>query len=291
MAKDVPQEDAGEGGERELKALPGAKVNPDGSYDLKDDYLDLDDDISPELARAIRKREIDITKALGGATDVALHDKNISDARVRFVEGTLKQVEGSLKKVEVERDDYKGKSMIDPLTGLSSRRNLFEALERETSKASRLLDGAEESEDELFCMMIDADHFKNVNDKYGHSTGDQVLKGIADVLKGAVRDSDVVGRYGGEEFAIVAWCKGRPAARELAERIRKKIESTDFYYRGEKIPNVTVSVGVEQYDKKFEIDEFVEQADHNLYIAKRGGGESCCDGLKNRINQKIKIYG
>lgn len=119
----------------------------------------------------------------------------------------------------------------------------------------------------LSCIMVDIDFFKSVNDRYGHATGDQVIKAVADVLKTSTRDSDLVGRYGGEEFCVVLPGLSRDKAFEVAERIRTTMENQSCSG-----VNVTLSLGVsslsEQVNKP---DELVNQADKALYAAKNSG--------------------
>ena len=123
-------------------------------------------------------------------------------------------------------------------------------------------------------LMVDIDNFKNVNDNYGHTVGDKVLKRIAQTLRKNIKITDEVIRYGGEEFLIIAYRCGLEDGKKLGERLRKKIEKIKF----KDIPGlrITVSIGITFYEPKKEFLEAVEEADKAMYQAKKLG--------KNRIS-------
>ncbi len=115
--------------------------------------------------------------------------------------------------------------------------------------------------------MVDIDFFKSVNDHHGHATGDQVIKAVADVLKTCTRDSDLVGRYGGEEFCVVLPKLHLDKAAEIAERIRQTIEKKSCSG-----VNITISLGVSCLESNTnKPDELINQADKALYAAKKSG--------------------
>ena len=148
----------------------------------------------------------------------------------------------------------------DPLTLCLNRRSL-------ALKFDALFTQAKARETHLSCLMIDIDFFKSVNDRYGHATGDQVIKAVADVLKTCTRDSDLVGRYGGEEFCVVLPNLYLDKAAQIAERIRNTIEKKSC--SGVKI---TVSLGVASLESNTnKPDELINQADKALYAAKKSG--------------------
>ena len=119
--------------------------------------------------------------------------------------------------------------------------------------------------------MIDADHFKSINDRHGHCAGDVALKAIADACNSSVRDSDVVGRFGGEEFIILLPHTKAAEAALVAERIRRTIQRDGCYWHGQKI-EITLSLGVAEaglFTDTF--DKLLKAADQALYAAKNGG--------------------
>lgn len=153
----------------------------------------------------------------------------------------------------------------DPLTGMYNRYAFKEMLAVEIDRAHRY-------ERHLSLLMIDIDHFKRVNDRFGHVVGDRVLEEIAKVIKQAVRKTDVITRFGGEEFAIILPETTVGHATMLAERIRKKIESHDYSHLIKK-ESITVSIGISNYHtpgQKSDIS-LVHSADKALYAAKKEG--------------------
>jgi diguanylate cyclase (GGDEF)-like protein len=158
----------------------------------------------------------------------------------------------------------------DPLTQVANKRTFTEMFEREVAFAARHARS-------LSLVMFDVDHFKRVNDTYGHPAGDFVLKRLAEVVAGAVRAEDVVARVGGEEFAIVLRDIGAQGAIDCAERLRRLVQSTTFDHAGVRIP-VTVSLGVATIEGGANVTpgELVQTADARLYAAKQGGRNRVC---------------
>jgi diguanylate cyclase (GGDEF)-like protein len=153
---------------------------------------------------------------------------------------------------------------IDGLTQIYNKRYFLETLEREIGRAQRY------SRD-LSLIMFDIDHFKQVNDSFGHLAGDYVLKQLASVIRGRIRREDVLARYGGEEFAIILPEIDLHNATHFADKIRRLTEKASFKFEDTEIP-VTVSVGVATLTREVtEALEFIKVADDNLYAAKAGG--------------------
>jgi len=160
-------------------------------------------------------------------------------------------------------------SIIDGLTGVYLRRYLMERLEEEVDRAERL--GLTFS----LCM-IDVDHFKGCNDKYGHLVGDAVLRRIAETLKISVREVDMIARYGGEEFCIVFPETTKELALTIAERLRKAIGAKKIKVFDEKV-KMTVSLGISTFpEDAADVAALIERADTALYRAKRGGRNKVC---------------
>jgi len=160
-------------------------------------------------------------------------------------------------------------AVTDGLTGLMNHRRFQERLSEEFRRIVR-------HSEPISLILADIDHFKKINDEYGHPTGDEVLKRVAGVLKEMVRDIDIVARYGGEEFAIILINTDGEGACMLAERIRKAIEKKEFTFRGSRIP-VTISLGIASYPKNSRIKEdLILRADKALYSAKSKGRNRSC---------------
>ncbi len=120
-------------------------------------------------------------------------------------------------------------------------------------------------------LMFDIDHFKNVNDEHGHSGGDEALRHVADLLRKTLRETDLAGRYGGEEFAITLLDTDYDGAVIFAERLRELIENSSIYYKEQQI-KLTVSIGFACFDEKFDrYEKWIEAADNALYHSKENG--------------------
>jgi len=119
----------------------------------------------------------------------------------------------------------------------------------------------------IFC---DIDNFKKINDTYGHEVGDYVLKKVVNCLKKRLRDYDIIGRLGGEEFVVALLGANLEAAKIVAEDLRKIIERTSFVFRNKKIP-VTLSMGVASYSNENKLKDLIEKADKAMYEAKKSG--------------------
>ena len=147
----------------------------------------------------------------------------------------------------------------DPLTNCYNRRILFDLMNRDFADLEQFNDYS--------IIMVDIDHFKKVNDTHGHSEGDSVLREVANILQGSVRQSDIVARYGGEEFCIICPHAPLEQAMNIAENIRKKIESSDFNEI-----KVTCSFGLSSIKFKAKLPEkLIDQADMALYRSKASG--------------------
>jgi diguanylate cyclase (GGDEF)-like protein len=160
----------------------------------------------------------------------------------------------------------------DALTGIANRRYLFEVGARELSRARRF-------SHPLSALVLDIDHFKQINDTHGHATGDQVLQALARVCQKHVRDIDIVGRYGGEEFVILLVETDLSGAHRSAERLRAQIAETRIETDQGQV-QVTVSVGVAgAYIQSDGFATLVVRADGALYAAKKAG--------RNRVELSI----
>jgi diguanylate cyclase (GGDEF)-like protein len=159
-------------------------------------------------------------------------------------------------------------ALVDSLTGLANRRSLEETLRVELARAARYGES-------VTIVLADLDDFKQVNDTYGHQAGDEVLKAFAATLRSTVRESDVAGRWGGEEFALVLTGTDALGGARLAERARVTIEGREVAMPNGDFVSVTASFGVASFPETAELGEVLAAADSALYAAKREG--------KNRV--------
>ena len=157
-------------------------------------------------------------------------------------------------------DEMRTLAHTDALTGLANRRAAQEVLGREVARAARY-------DRDLAVLMLDLDRFKVLNDTYGHPVGDRLLVALAERLRAHVRASDVVARWGGEEFVVVAPETAMPFSRQLGEQLRVQIEK-DPFLGGHRI---TVSVGVASFCEGDDVDALIARSDAALYQAKESG--------------------
>ena len=153
----------------------------------------------------------------------------------------------------------------DELTGIMNRRAIMEKLTDEFNRSKRY-------NEPFAILVIDIDHFKNVNDSYGHLFGDTVIKHVAATCHESLRDTDYLGRFGGEEFIALLPKADQKSAIKVAERIRKLVETSSVEYDKDENINVTVSIGLSEYrSADNEITDVMKRADDRLYIAKNNG--------------------
>lgn len=163
------------------------------------------------------------------------------------------------------RETLRFLSVRDPLTGLYNRRYLEETLTREFQRAER-------NRVNVAMVMIDVDHFKRFNDTYGHDAGDYVLKNIAKLFQDLTRGSDVVCRFGGEEFLIVLYDTSYPTAIKYAENLRRAVTQMDLHYNDKTLGAISISIGLSVFpDDGIKSQSLIEAADHALYRAKKEG--------------------
>lgn len=172
----------------------------------------------------------------------------------------------ALGQLNIERlnDELEAVSRTDGLTQLYNRRYWQEQFEREYKRTLR-------SDDLSTVIMLDIDHFKAVNDTYGHQAGDAVIQSLADVVRLTIRETDYAGRYGGEEFAILLPDTSVKSALMVAERLRKTAEKSTVTHEGREI-SYTISIGAAQFSANHPTAlAWLERADQALYAAKEGG--------------------
>lgn len=200
----------------------------------------------------------DDTATVTEALDSGAHDY----VRKPFVPDELAARVDAAARLKVERDALSADASMDPLTGLPNRRALTTELEREHALARR-------GRPPFSVLLLDVDHFKRVNDERGHAAGDQVLEEIAARLRARARTSDFVGRWGGEEFLVVAPDTSMHGAVALAEGLRRALSEAPILLDSGPL-RVTASVGVAAWERET-VDQLLGRADQALYEAKEAG--------------------
>ena len=153
---------------------------------------------------------------------------------------------------------------VDGLTSLMNRRAFVAALEQALAVCNRY-------GHELSLILLDVDHFKHINDRYGHKTGDTVLVELGRHLKSQIRASDIAARWGGEEFVVALTCTAEKGAMQFAERLRHSIEALSVADGGGTRVPVTASIGVSCYRAGQSLEAMVDQSDKAMYVAKSNG--------------------
>jgi diguanylate cyclase (GGDEF)-like protein len=170
--------------------------------------------------------------------------------------------------------DVQRLAVTDPLTGLYNRRGFFALAHREIERARRF-------KRELSAVLLDIDHFKNVNDTYKHATGDVVLRVLAEVCKRETREIDIIGRYGGEEIVLLLPETSLESAYVVAEHLRKAVAATKIPIGGETI-SVTISLGIaDSVHGEPDLDTLIDRADAAMYNSKQSG-RNCVRSFQDR---------
>ena len=202
------------------------------------------------LHAALQMRATDFLRKPVDPIELIARTQNMLELRRRYRE--LSVANESLKKI----------ANTDALTGLRNRRSFFAELQTRTQMPSRRA--------KTLCVaLVDIDHFKAINDKYGHDVGDHALKHVARVLANGVRKCDIVGRIGGEEFAILMESELRDA-RPTCERLLRSLHATPVE-RAEHSITITASLGLAEFEPQENVDTFVKRSDEALYLAKSKG--------------------
>ena len=162
------------------------------------------------------------------------------------------------------RDALLEKALFDPLTGLRNRHHLEDTLRTQMAQAMR-------NHEPISCLMIDIDHFKSINDRFGHEAGDQVIKSVASIVQRAVHDSGLAFRYGGEEFLAILSGANEDAAQACATDIFNSVHDLSLRYGLSDIGPVDVSIGIASYPQHAQSDSLLRAADVALYRAKELG--------------------
>ncbi len=190
----------------------------------------------------------------------------------------LQGASGALSR-QMKMENLRDAASIDPLTGCYNRREFENQLNRNIS-------GAVRHKTKLSVFMFDLDHFKKINDTYGHPAGDKVLKEVSDIVKQNMRTGDILARYGGEEFIAILPETDKIKAMELADRLRIKISRKPIVYGDAKI-KITASFGVSEINRNSDMTRLIQDADAMLYKAKLNGRNTVMPGIIKILPDKI----
>jgi diguanylate cyclase (GGDEF)-like protein len=165
----------------------------------------------------------------------------------------------------VRQHEYRRTAIVDELTGLHNRRWMHDVLDRQMKRSQM-------NNEALSLLMLDIDHFKNVNDNYGHLAGDQIIRAVAQKMMLNVRPTDLLVRFGGEEFIVVLPMTNLESAKIVAKRICTSVRQAHIVDgAGDTLPPVTISIGVAQMTAGESQDSLIDRADQVMYMAKNNG--------------------
>ncbi len=205
---------------------------------------------------SIKEKLLTIAVSIDKELDEFSEEMKREDNEIERLKEKIKYLEKKVKKLSKE-------VKTDFLTNIANKKAIMEELKRQESSFKRY--GTNYS-----VVFFDIDHFKNINDTYGHDAGDVILKSLGLLFKRYARDVDMIGRFGGEEFVAILPNTNIDGACKFAEKLRKIVEKTKFMYKNTRI-NVTVSGGVASRNETNSMDETLKLADERLYKAKRSG--------------------
>jgi diguanylate cyclase len=216
--------------------------------------------MSAEVSGTVdRKRIREILESLVVATKDVSSTNRTLEARLKETRGEIETLRETLEAVRVE-------TLTDPLTGIANRKHFEEML-------AKCIDQAVVEQSPLSLVVIDIDHFKRFNDNYGHLTGDQVLRLVAQTMREQVKLKATLARFGGEEFGIILPHTTLETARDLSERVRVAVMGRELVKRstGESLGKVTISLGVSTLRRGDTFPSMLERADQCMFAAKRAG--------------------
>lgn len=216
-----------------------------------------------DLKKLVETRLDGFIDSLQNYQEKRAHSESDILARFQALVEHSQQMENEAQQLSAKLEEQRQKALLDPLTGLANRAALTERSELEHARIQR-------NNSSLLLSILDIDHFKRINDSYGHLAGDKVLKIIAQELSKRLRKTDFIARFGGEEYVILLPETPLAEGRNLIEKLRLAIEACPFHFRGEPV-TITFSAGIGQISPQESLDDAFDRIDQALYAAKKAG--------------------
>lgn len=229
-------------------------------FSYKLDLLDLEINVGKQSTHSCSYRLITQQDYLGELT--FYRSRRFPERDLAVLEGLLNAIVFPLRNAIRYRDAVTA-ALADPLTGAGNRIALNNTLQREIELAKRY-------EQSMAVLMVDLDHFKCINENFGHTLGDKVLKQLVQTIKNEIRGSDIVFRHGGEEFVVLLTNTNQATALEVAERLRLSVNKMEMERDGKPV-NASVSIGVSMLHPDDTVKRILERADFAMYNAKSEG--------------------
>ena len=206
----------------------------------------------------------DLNAVLMVVADLVKETQRMDDS-ICAMESELRQTSDEVSLLKEQYDEVRNEVFTDPLTGVLNRRGLDNAMRRHIIKSER--------QSNLALLMIDLDNFKPFNDTHGHLVGDQVLCFAAKILRNVTRGSDIIARYGGDEFAILLPDTDLEAAKQVANNVLDAFNKNKIKRRssGEVLGTLSASIGIAEMDENETLEDLIERADRGLFASKRNG--------------------
>jgi diguanylate cyclase len=246
-----------------IKILKILQKTDDSSKEIKNITIEIqnwrhDDE---ENFETIKEKLLTIAKSIDGELNNFSCEIKKEDEEIEKLKEKIRYLEGKVKKLSNE-------VKTDFLTDIANKKAIYDELSKQESAYKRY-------NTNYSVVFFDIDHFKNVNDTYGHDAGDVILKSLGLLFKRYARDIDTIGRFGGEEFVAILPNTDKQGAYRFAEKIRSIVEKTKFMYKNTRIP-ITISGGVAERKEVSSKEELLKKADERLYLAKKSGRNKVC---------------
>jgi len=244
-----------------VKILSVLQKTDSSSKEIKDLKIEIEKVDTASNFESVKEKLLKIATSIDKELECFQDEIKKEDEEIKRLKEKIKSLENKVKKLSKE-------VKTDFLTNIANKKAVMEELKKQESSFKRY-------NTNYSVVFFDIDHFKNINDTYGHDAGDIVLKSLGLLFRRYARDVDLIGRFGGEEFVAILPNTDKEGAYKFAEKLRSIIEKAKFMYKNTRIP-VTVSAGVASRDEATSYEELLKKADERLYIAKRSGRNRVC---------------